>query len=204
MESKEVEKRRLVFDDFAQHEGEVEFWYARDLMKSLGYTEWRNFEKAIKRAIVSMDSAEAPASNHFVEINKMISIGKGGQRAVSDYKLTRFACYLISMNGDTSKPEIAFAQAYFAVQTRKQEIIEQKVAEIQRVQSRRTLAESEKALSAVVYEHGMSSRGFGVMRSKGDKALFGGKTTVEMKKRLGVAEKKPLADRLDDVAIAAK
>lgn len=204
MDGKDVQKRSLAFDAYVQNEDGVEFWYARDLMKPLGYTEWRNFEKAIKRAVVSMDTTETPAQNHFVEVDKMIEIGKGGQRRVTDYKLTRLACYLIAMNGDPSKPEIAFAQAYFAVETRRQELIEQKVAEIQRVQSRRALAESEKQLSAMVYEHGMSDRGFGIMRSRGDAALFGGNSTAQMKERLGVKGKKPLADMLSDVAINAK
>ena len=157
---KEIEKRRSLFDEYAHEEDGVEYWLARDLMKPLGYAEWRNFEKAVKRAEVSVDSTEIPVRNHFVKVNKMIQLGKGGQRRVDDYKLTRLACYLIAMNGDPSKPEVAFAQAYFAVKTREQELIERKVAEIQRIQARRALSETEKQLSAVVYEHGISDRGF--------------------------------------------
>lgn len=134
----------------------------------------------------------------------MVPIGSGNKRSIADYKMTRYACYLVAMNGDVNKPEIAFAQAYFATQTRAQELIEQKVAEIQRVQSRRSLAESEKQLSAVVYEHGISDRGFGAMRSRGDAALFGGNDTAAMKKKLGVPERSPLADKLANVAINAK
>lgn len=204
MDTGEIRKRTTTFDDCSHEEGGVEFWYAREIMSPLGYTEWRNFEKAVKRAIASVDAGETPVGNHFVETNKMITIGRGGQRAVKDYKLTRYACYLIAMNGDVSKPEIAFAQAYFATMTRKQELIEQKVADIQRVQSRQALSESEKLLSSVTFEHGMSSRGFGVMRSRGDAALFGGHDTAGMKRRLGISDKKPLADKLDNVAIAAK
>lgn len=204
MESNEIQKRKLVFDDYAHEEGGVEFWFARDLMRPLGYAEWRNFEKAIKRAMASMDAAKTPVEDHFVEVNKMVSLGSGATRTVSDYKMTRYACYLLAMNGDVNKPEIAFAQAYFATQTRAQEIIEQKVAVIQRVQSRRSLAESEKQLSAVVYEHGISDKGFGIMRSRGDAALFGGHNTAEMKKRLGVKERAPLANKLANVAINAK
>lgn len=204
MESGEIERRSSMFDEYANEEGGVEFWYARDLMKPLGYAQWRNFEAAIRRTMASMDSAETPVQNHFAEVRKMVRLGSGAEREVTDYKLTRYACYLIAMNGDTRKQEIAFAQAYFAVQTRRQEVIEQKIAEIQRIQSRRALAESEKQLSAIVYERGMSDRGFGIMRSRGDAALFGGRTTAEMKERLGVAKGKPLADKLADVAVNAK
>ena len=203
MDCNVIKKRSTLFDEFAHEEDGVEFWYARDLMEPLGYARWENFDEAVKRAMVSCENNETPVDSQFREVTKMV---KSGVASVprKDYKLTRYACYLIAMNGDTRKPEIAIAQAYFAVQTRKQELIEQKVAEIQRVQSRRTLADSEKALSAVVYEHGISDRGFGIMRSKGDEALFGGHTTAQMKDRLGLAQSRPLADKLADVAINAK
>ena len=198
-----IKKHSTLFDEFAHEEDGVEFWCARDLMEPLGYARWENFDEAVKRAMVSCENNETPVDSQFREVTKMV---KSGVASVprKDYKLTRYACYLIAMNGDTRKSEIAIAQAYFAVQTRKQELIEQKVAEIQRVQSRRTLADSEKALSAVVYEHGISDRGFGLMRSKGDEALFGGHTTAQMKDRLGLAQSRPLADKLADVAINAK
>ena len=203
MDCNAIKKRSTLFDEFAHEEDGVEFWCARDLMEPLGYARWENFDEAVKRAMVSCENNETPVDSHFREVTKMV---KSGVASVprKDYKLTRYACYLIAMNGDTRKPEIAIAQAYFAVQTRKQELIEQKVAEIQRVQSRRALADSEKALSAVVYEHGISDRGFGIMRSRGDKALFGGYTTAQMKGRLGLAQSRPLADKLADVAINAK
>lgn len=203
MDCNTIKKRSTLFDEFAHEEDGVEFWYARDLMEPLGYARWENFVEAIKRAMVSCENNETPVDSQFREVTKLV---KSGVAPVprKDYMLTRYACYLIAMNGDTRKPEIAIAQAYFAVQTRKQELIEQKVAEIQRVQSRRTLADSEKALSAVVYEHGISDRGFGIMRSKGDEALFGGHTTAQMKDRLGLAQSRPLADKLADVAINAK
>ena len=204
MEGNEIAKRQLAFDDCANVEDDVEFWYARDIMKPLGYTQWRRFEDAIKRAMASCESSETPVNRHFAKVGKMVDLGLGAKREVVDYKLTRYACYLVAMNGDTRKQEIAFAQAYFAVQTRKQETIERKIAEIQRVHSRRSLAESEKRLSSVVYEHGMSDKGFDIMRSRGDQALFGGNSTAAMKKRLGVPDKKPLADMLSDVAINAK
>lgn len=203
MDCNAIKKRSTLFDEFAHEEDGVEFWCARDLMEPLGYARWENFDEAVKRAMVSCENNETPVDSHFREVTKMV---KSGVASVprKDYKLTRYACYLIAMNGDTRKPEIAIAQAYFAVQTRKQELIEQKVAEIQRVQSRRALADSEKALSAVVYEHGISDRGFGIMRSRGDEALFGGYTTAQMKGRLGLAQSRPLADKLADVAINAK
>ena len=203
MDCNAIKKRSTLFDEFAHEEDGVEFWCARNLMEPLGYARWENFDEAVKRAMVSCENNETPVDSHFREVTKMV---KSGVASVprKDYKLTRYACYLIAMNGDTRKPEIAIAQAYFAVQTRKQELIEQKVAEIQRVQSRRALADSEKALSAVVYEHGISDRGFGIMRSRGDEALFGGYTTAQMKGRLGLAQSRPLADKLADVAINAK
>ena len=203
MDSSEIMKRSAIFDDYAHEEDGVEFWYARDLMQPLGYSRWENFNEAIKRAMASCENNEVPVNSQFREVTKLV---KSGVASVprKDYKLTRYACYLIAMNGDTRKQEVAFAQAYFAVQTRAQEIISQKMAEIQRVQSRRALAESEKQLSGIVYEHGMSDRGFGIMRSRGDAALFGGNSTADMKKRLGVSKSKPLADKLSDVAVNAK
>lgn len=205
MEPSEIEKRRLALEDCVNiDENGVEFWYARDLQQMLGYTEWRNFEVAIKRAMLAAETSKAPDESHFVEVNKMIAIGKGAQRKVRDYKLTRYACYLIAMNGDPRKDEIAFAQSYFALKTRRQELIEQRMEELQRLQARETLSKSEKQLSAIAYERGVDSRGFGIIRSRGDQALFGGHDTRAMKKRLGVPDKKPLADALPSVTLAAK
>lgn len=204
MQSSEIGRRLLTLDELAHEEGGTEFWYAREIQEFLGYTEWRNFEVAIKRAIVSADTAERPARNHFVEVNKMVSLGSGSQRQVRDYKLTRYACYLVAMNGDTRKPEIAFAQSYFAVATRSKEIIERRMGELKRLTSRESLVESEKALAAVAFERGVDGPGFARIKSRGDSALFGGNDTRAMKKRLGVPEKKALADFLPDVTIAAK
>lgn len=203
MDTNEISKRKLIFDDFAHEEEGIEFWYARDIMKPLGYARWENFEEAIKRAIVSCESSKTPVRAHFRDITKMV---KSGVASIprKDYQLTRYACYLIAMNGDTRKPEIAFAQSYFAVETRKNELIEKRMAEIQRIQSRRDLSESEKHLSAVAFDRGVDSKGFAQMKSKGDFALFGGLNTASMKKRLGVPAKSPLADKLPDVTINAK
>lgn len=205
MEKKDIEKRKLVFDQYSNtDENGVEYWLARDIMKPLGYTQWRNFETTIKRAMVSCETAKTPVQNHFAEVSKMVSLGSGSTRKLKDYKLTRYACYLIAQNGDPRKDEIALAQAYFAIKARTQELIEQRVAEIQRLQSRKALSETEKQLASVVFERGVDSRGFARIKSQGDRALFGGHDTKAMKKRLGVSDRKPLADVLPDVTLAAK
>ena len=189
---------------YSNQDADIEFWYARDLMPLLGYERWENFDKAISRAIESCDTSGVPVSNHFREVTKMITAGKGAQRPVKDYMLTRYACYLIAQNGDPKKEEIAFAQGYFATQTRKQELIEERIALIERTEARGRLRESEKRLSQNIYGRGVDDAGFGRIRSKGDYALFGGYTTKQMKERLGVQEKRPLADFLPTLTIAAK
>ena len=191
----------MIHSDEGAH---IEFWYARELMPLLGYERWENFDKAVSRAMESCETSGIEVSDHFREVTKMVSLGSGAQRSIKDYMLTRYACYLIAQNGDPKKEEIAFAQSYFAVQTRKQELIEERIALIERTEARGRLRESEKRLSQNIYERGVDDAGFGRIRSKGDRALFGGYTTQEMKDRLGVKDTRPLADFLPTLTIAAK
>lgn len=198
--------RKLQLDELIhiEKDTQVEYWLARELMRVLGYERWENFEKSIRRAKESCESQGIAIEDHFREVTKMVQIGSSAKRKIKDYMLTRYACYLIAMNGDTQKEEIAFAQSYFAVQTRKQELIEERIALIERTQARDKLRESEKRLSQNIYERGVDDAGFGRIRSKGDSALFGGRTTQEMKRKLGVKDNRPLADFLPTLTIAAK
>ena len=207
----EFEKSKLIelkekFDSIinTEEKDNIEFWYARDLQIQLGYKRWENFFETIKKAMQSCENAGIEVDNHFREVTKMVQIGSGAERKLQDYMLTRYACYLIAQNGDSKKEEIAFAQTYFAVQTRKQEIIEDRIKLMNRLEAREKLKESEKQLSKNIYERGVDDLGFARIRSKGDSALFGGLNTMQMKAKYGVKENRPLADFLPTLTIAAK
>ncbi len=207
----EFEKTKLIelkekFDSIinTEEKDKIEFWYARDLQIQLGYKRWENFIEIIKKAMKSCENAGIEVDNHFREVTKMINLAKGAKRPIQDYMLTRYACYLIAQNGDSKKEEIAFAQTYFAVQTRKQEIIEDRIKLMNRLEAREKLKESEKQLSKNIYERGVDDLGFARIRSKGDSALFGGLNTMQMKAKYGVKENRPLADFLPTLTIAAK
>ncbi len=182
----------------------TEFWLARDLQKVLAYVRWANFEKVIHKAIVSCELAGYPADDHFLPIDKLDEVGTKPARKVCDYALTRYACYLIAQNADSSKDPVAFAQTYFAVQTRRQEMIERRLADSERLNARRKLSQSEKVLSGLIYEHVDDERGFSRIRTKGDQALLGGVTTRQMKKRLRVPKGRAMADFLPTITIKAK
>lgn len=206
MKQEKITQTKEKFDSIVNlsEDEAVPFWYARDLMPLLGYERWENFNKAIQRAIDSVETSNITVSDHFREVTKMVPLGSGSERPIKDYMLTRYACYLIAQNGDVKKEEIAFAQSYFAFQTRKQELIEERLQYLERTEARERLRESEKRLSQNLYERGIDDKGFGRIRSKGDKALFGGHSTKQMKDKLGVNSNRPLADFLPTLTIAAK
>ncbi len=193
------------FEDACYDFDSVEYWSARDLQNILGYTQWRNFKNVIDKARKSCQNSGENENNHFADFSKMVEIGSGAQKDIQDIALTRYACYLIAQNGDaTTKAEIAFAQTYFAVQTRKQEVIEKRLLDVARLSAREKLSQSEKKLSGIIFERGIDNRSFATIRSKGDQALFGGRTTNDMKRILQVPSNRPLADFLPTLTIKAK
>ena len=199
-----ITRLHKAFEEIVVHEDDVEFWYARELQPLLEYTEWRNFLQVVEKAKLACYNARFEVADHFVDVNKMVEIGSGTQRAISDIQLTRYACYLIAQNGDPKKETIAFAQTYFAIQTRKQELIESRLKEIRRLEQREHLTQTEKRLAGIAFERGVDSNGFARVKSRGDRALFGGKTTQQMKQKLTVPATRPLADFLPTVTITAK
>lgn len=203
MKSEEIKTLFEKFEAIACEYQGVECWSARDLSTLLGYTKWERFSNAIEKAKEACKNAGEIVENHFPGVGKMVTLGSGSVREVDDYMLTRYACYLIAQNGDSRKPEISFAQNYFAVQTRVAEIVEDRIHELERVQAREKLAHTEKVLSGVLFERGVDSKGFAVIRSKGDQALFNIDTNL-LKRKYNVPASRPLADFLPTVSIKAK
>ena len=204
MKKEIIVKLKTEFETAAFEEQGVEYWSARELQTLLGYTDWRNFLGVIEKAKESCKNSKIDPNYHFVDVNKMIKLPKNATREVDDIILTRYASYLIAQNGDPRKEQIAFAQSYFALQTRKQELIEERIELIERVAARTKLIATETELSKIIYERGVDSEGFCKIRSRGDSALFGGFSTLQMKKKLNMPEKRPLADFLPTIIIKAK
>jgi len=203
MKSELIQRLTNTFESAAYTADDVEFWYARDLQVLLGYAKWDNFVQVIEKAKTASKNSGQDVEDHFADVGKMVDIGSGTRREVPDMMLTRYACYLIAQNGDPKKDQIAFAMSYFAVQTRKQEILERRISIQERMQAREKLTQSERELSGVIYERGVDEHGFARIRSKGDKALFG-YATHEMKDKLRVPQGRALADFLPTITIKAK
>jgi DNA-damage-inducible protein D len=205
MKKEVIVRLHASFEELVQHDETAnEFWLARDLQELLGYARWENFAKVIDKAKVACTGSGHQPDDHFLDVTKMVDLGSGATRVINDVALTRYACYLIAQNGDPSKDAIAFAQTYFALQTRKQELIEQRIAEVERLSARKKLTLSEKEMSGIIYERVGDQMSFARIRSKGDVALFGGLTTQDMKNKMGVPENRPLADFLPTITIKAK
>ena len=204
MEKQKIFLLNKSFEEYAYEKDGVEFWFARELQELLGYADWRNFLNAVDKAKDSCKTTSESVTDHFVDVTKTIPMPKGAEKEVPDIMLTRYACYLIAQNGDSKKEQIAFAQSYFAIQTRKQELLEERILLMERLQAREKLAATETELSKNIFERGVNNKGFANIRSKGDWALFGGNNTSAMKRKLGIAENRPLADFLPTITISAK
>jgi len=203
MKSDEIKKLFEKFEAVTLELEGIECWSARDLQVLLGYSKWENFEKVIQKAKDACKNAGETIDNHFPDIRKMVELGSNSERSINDIALTRYACYLIAQNGDSRKEEIAFAQNYFAVQTRKAEMVEQRLLEFERIKAREKLSQTEKQLSGILYERGVDNQGFAIIRSKGDQALFRLNTNM-LKKKMGIPDNRPVADFLPTISIKAK
>ena len=203
MKKEIIQQLYSAFEQAALEIDGVECWSARELQTLLGYRLWQNFTKVIEKAEVACEVVNQSISDHFIGVNKKVELGSGAQREIEDLMLTRYACYLVAQNGDPRKEQIAFAQTYFAVQTRKAELIEQRLLEVERVKARAKLQETEKILSGVLYERGVNDKSFAIIRSKGDQALFR-LNTATLKRKMGVPASRPLADFLPTISIKAK
>jgi DNA-damage-inducible protein D len=205
MKKEIISKLTKNFEESAHIEQGIEFWMARDIQELLEYDKWSNFLNVIEKAKISCETSSHIVTDHFADVGKIAQVGSsGGLREIPDIMLSRYACYLIAQNGDPRKESIAFAQSYFALQTRKQELLEKRIEMVERLEVRQKLTQTEKELSATLYEHGVDDQGFARIRSKGDQALFGGFTTIQMKRKLGIPESRPLADFLPTITIKAK
>lgn len=203
MKSEEINQLFEQFERAACEVENVECWSARELQQLLGYSKWENFEKVIQKAKDACRNAGEQMDYHFPDVRKTIPMPKGAEKEIDDILLTRYACYLIAQNGDSRKQEIAFAQNYFAVQTRRAELVEQRLLEYERVQAREKLSHTEKQLSGILYERGVDSQGFAIIRSKGDQALFR-LNTQQLKKKMHIPDNRPVADFLPTISIKAK
>jgi DNA-damage-inducible protein D len=203
MKAEQIKELFSQFESAASEFEGVECWSARELQRLLGYSKWENFQKVIEKAKDSCRNAGEQVADHFPDVRKMVPIGSGAEKEIEDTLLTRYACYLIAQNGDSRKEEISFAQNYFAVQTRRAELVEQRLLEFERVKAREKLSQTEKQLSGILYERGVDDQGFATIRSKGDQALFR-LSTRQLKRKMGVPDSRPVADFLPTISIKAK